>query len=52
MCVCVCIYIYPFITSLGKGMANHTSIFAWRILWTKEPGWLKPWGHKESDMTE
>ena len=55
-CVCVCVYIYiyicPFITSLEKGMATHTSILAWRILWTEEPGWLRRWGHKESDMTE
>ena len=34
-------------------MATHSSILAWRILWTKEPGRLhNPWGHKESDMTE
>ena len=28
---------------LEEGMATHTSIFAWRILWTEEPGgqWLK-----------
>ena len=31
-------------------MATHSSILAWRILWTKEPG--GPWGHKESDTTE
>ena len=24
--------------SLEKGMANHSSIFAWRIPWTEEPG--------------
>ena len=23
---------------LEKGMATHSSILAWRILWTKEPG--------------
>ena len=26
---------------LGKKMATHSSILAWRILWTKEPGRLK-----------
>jgi len=26
--------------SLEKGMATHSSIPAWRIPWTKEPGWL------------
>ena len=25
---------------LEKGMATHSSIFAWRILWTEEPGML------------
>ena len=25
---------------LEKGMATHSSIPAWRILWTEEPGWL------------
>ena len=25
---------------LEKGMATHSSILAWRILWTEEPGWL------------
>ena len=25
---------------LEKGIATHCSIFAWRILWTEEPGGL------------
>ena len=25
---------------LEKEMATHSSIFAWRIPWTEEPGWL------------
>ena len=29
---------------LEKEMAIHSSILAWRIPWTQEPG--KPWGHK------
>ena len=34
-------------------MATHTSILAWRISWTEEPGKLcNPWGLKELDMTE
>ena len=38
---------------LEKGMASHSSIIAWRIPWTEEPGRLNsPWGHKESDMTK
>ena len=35
-----------------KGMATHTSILAWRISWTEEPGGLCPRGHKESETTE
>ena len=27
--------------SLKKGMATHSSILAWRILWTEEPGRLQ-----------
>ena len=27
-----------------KGMAAHSSIFAWRIPWTKEPGGLQSIG--------
>ena len=37
---------------LEKGMATHSSILAWRIPWTEEPGGLSPWGRKESDPTE
>ena len=33
---------------LEKEMATHSSILAWKIPWTEEPGRL---GHKESDMT-
>ena len=37
---------------LEKGTAAHSSILAWRIPWTEEPGGCSPWGHRESDMTE
>ena len=38
---------------LEKGMANHYSILAWEIPWTKEPGGLYgSWSHKESDTTQ
>ena len=30
--------------SLEKGTATHSSILAWRIPWTEEPGGLSPWG--------
>jgi len=29
---------------LEKGMATHSSILAWRILWTEEPGKLQSMG--------
>ena len=38
--------------SLEKEMATHSSILAWRIAWTEEPGGLQSMGCKESDMTE
>ena len=38
--------------SLEKGTDTHTSISAWRILWTEELVDYSPWSSKESDMTE
>ena len=29
---------------LEEGMATHSSILAWRIPWTEEPGWLQSMG--------
>ena len=37
---------------LEKEMATHSSILAWKILWTQVPGGLQSMGRKESDMTE
>ena len=37
---------------LEKGMAVHSSILAWRISWTEEPGRLSPQSHKELGMTK
>ena len=37
---------------LGKEMETYSSILAWRIPWTEEPGGLQPCGHKELDTTE
>ena len=53
----------PFLASLSDDdvwllvwaalMEACSSVLAWRIPWTKEPGRLhSPWGRKESDMTE
>ena len=36
---------------LQKGMAPHSSILAWRIPWTEEPGGLQSRGSQESDTT-
>ena len=33
-------------------MATHSSILAWRIPWTEEPGGLQSRGRKELDVTE
>ena len=33
-------------------MATHSSVLAWKIPWTAEPGKLQSSGRKESDMTE
>ena len=30
--------------SLEKGMATHSSVLAWRIPWTEEPGRLQSMG--------
>ena len=34
---------------LEKGIATHSNILAWRILWTEEPGRLHIMGGKELD---
>ena len=37
---------------LEKGMVTDSSILAWRIPWTEEPGGLRSQGCKESDAIE
>ena len=37
---------------LEKGTTIHFSILAWRLSRTEEPGGLRSWCRKESDMTE
>ena len=37
---------------LGEETATHSSILAWKIPWTEEPGRLYTWGLKELDTTE
>ena len=38
--------------ALEKGIVTHSSILAWEILQTEEPGGLQSMGCKESDKTE
>ena len=45
------------VLSLGQGdpleeIATHSSILAWKIPQTEEPGGLQSIGHNKSDMTE
>ena len=45
MYVCMYVYIYP----MEKEMATHSSILAWEIPWTEEPGGLQFMGSHELD---
>ena len=38
--------------SMEKEMATHSSILAWKIPWTEEPGGLQSTGSQESDTTK
>ena len=50
ICVCVCVCVSLMITRgiitgiLEKAMATHSSILAWRVPWTEEPGRLQSTG--------
>ena len=47
MCCSCHLYDCFFSSTLEEGMATHSSILAWRIPWTEEPGRLhRPLGHK------
>ena len=37
---------------MQKEMTTYSSILAWKIPWTKEPGGLQSTGHQEPDTTE
>ena len=47
----------PWVWSLGwedpleKEMATYSSILAWKIPWTEQPGMLQSMGLQESDTT-
>ena len=36
---------------LEKGMATHSSVLAWRVPWTEEPGGLQSMGLQKSCRT-
>jgi len=40
------------VQSLEKGRATHSSILAWRITMTEEPGSYSPQGGKELETSE
>ena len=37
---------------LEKERATHSSVLAWEISWTEEPGGLQSMGSQESDATK
>ena len=37
-------WVQPLQDPLEKGMATHSSIFAWNVPWAEEPGGLQPIG--------
>ena len=37
--------------TLGKEMATHANILAWKIPWIEEPGGLQSMGLQEFDIT-
>ena len=37
---------------LEEGMATHSSVLAWRIPWTEEPGRLQSMGSHKTEATE
>ena len=37
---------------MEEEMATHSTIIAWEIPWTEEPGMLRSRGHKESDTAQ
>ena len=38
--------------ALEEEMATHSSVLAWKIPWTEEPGGLQSMGSQVSDMIE
>ena len=42
--ICLYEYICVYSESVEKGMATHSSLLAWRMPWTEEPGGLQSMG--------
>ena len=42
---------YNWMWGMVREMATHSSILAWEIPWTEEPGGYSLWGCKELDTT-
>ena len=42
----VCSSVLSEMFDVKKEMATHSSVLAWEILWTEEPGGLYPWSCK------
>ena len=60
MCESIKVFVSPSVNNMEKEMAPHSSVLAWRIPGTGEPGGLPPgslvgptwWGRTELDTTE
>ena len=46
----MCVWSLDWEESLGKEMATHSCMLAWKISWTEETAGYCPRRHKESDM--
>ena len=51
LCTCMCVYIHTYPWK-REWQATHSSILAWRISWTEEPGKLQSMGSQESNTAE
>ena len=40
----ICVWFLGWEDSLEEGMATHSSVLAWKIPWTEEPGGLQSMG--------
>ena len=38
--------------TLKEEMAIHSSVLAWKISWTEEPGGYSPWDHRKTQLSD